>query len=146
MPKFKNLESALKYIEKSKATTMKKMGRCIEEIMKEEIQTQVYDAYRPKEYERTGEFIDSVKTTDITKDSVQVTWRDNGNWYSVVKRYRNEYPDHKYVIHGHEMGAVWGRHNKPTRLVKESEMRVKEEIPDELIKSLRLKGINVTKK
>ena len=141
MPKFKNLESALNYIEKTKATTMKKMGRCIEEIMKEEIQTQVYDAYKPEDYKRTREFINSVKATDITEDRIEVTWRDSGDWRSYAG-------EHMYVIYGHEMGKVYGvgGYRPITNLVEESERRVKQEIPDELAKALRLKGIKVIKK
>ena len=69
MPKFKSIKSALNYFEKSKAASMKDVAKCIEDIMKEEIQEQVYDAYKPQgDYVRTGEFIDSVKATDITED------------------------------------------------------------------------------
>jgi hypothetical protein len=125
---------------------MRDMGKCIEDIMKEEIQTQVYDAYKPKYYERTNQFIDSVKITDVSNNRVEVSWRDNGNWYSVVKRAKNEQPDHMYVIHGHEMGKVWGREGEPTNLVEESTRRAEYEVPDELIKSLRSKGINVRRK
>lgn len=146
MPKFKSLKAALDYIEKAKADSMKELGECIEDIMKEEIQTQVYDAYKPKYYERTNQFIDSVEITDISDNKVQVSWRDNGNWYSVVKRARGEQPDHMYVIHGHEMGTVWGRENKPTTLVEESTRRAEYETPDELIKSLRSKGIKARRR
>ena len=51
-----------------------------------------------------------------------------------------------YVIHGHEMGKVWGRMNKPTTLVKTSTERARKETPDELIKFLRSKGIKATRK
>ena len=146
MPKFKSLKAALNYIEKSKADSMRDMGKCIEDIMKEEIQTQVYDAYKPKYYERTNQFIDSVEITDVSNNRVEVSWRDNGDWYSVVKRAKNEQPDHMYVIHGHEMGKVWGREGEPTNLVEESTRRAEYEVPDELIKSLRSKGINVRRK
>ena len=146
MPKFKSLKAALNYIEKSKADSMRDMGKCIEDIMKEEIQTQVYDAYKPKYYERTNQFIDSVEITDVSNNRVEVSWRDNGDWYSVIKRARNEQPDHMYVIHGHEMGTVWGREGEPTNIVEESTRRAEYEVPDELIKSLRSKGINVRRK
>jgi len=146
MPKFKSLKAALNYIEKSKADSMRDMGKCIEDIMKEEIQTQVYDAYKPKYYERTNQFIDSVEITDVSNNKVEVSWRDNGDWYSVIKRARNEQPDHMYVIHGHEMGTVWGREGEPTNIVEESTRRAEYEVPDELVKSLRSKGINVRRK
>lgn len=146
MPKFKSLKAALEYIEKAKADSMKEMGECVERIMKEEVQEQVYDAYKPKEYQRTNQLINSVEITDISDDRVEVSWRDNGDWYSVIKRDRGEEPDHMYVIHGHEMGRVWGREHLPTNLVEESKRRTEYEIPDELIKSLRSKGIKARRK
>jgi len=146
MPKFKSLKAALEYIEKAKADSMKEIGECVEEIMKEEIQEQVYDAYKPVEYQRTNQLINSVEITNISDDRVEVSWRDNGDWYSVIKRDRGEEPDHMYVIHGHEMGRVWGREHLPTNLVEESKRRTEYEIPDELIKSLRSKGIKARRK
>ena len=148
MPKFKSIKAALEYVEKAKSDSMKDLGKCIENIMKEEIQTQVYDEYKPKDYKRTYQFINSVEVTDISNDKVEVSWRDNGDWYSVVKRAKNEQPDHMYVIHGHEMGAVWGvRGYRPqTNLVEESTRRAEYEVPDELIKSLRSKGIIAKRK
>ena len=146
MPKFKSLNDALKYIEKAKADSMKELGECVEDIMKEEIKEQVYEAYKPEYYRRTNELRDSPKVTKILDDRVEISWRDNGNWYSIIKRNRNEEPDHMYVIHGHEMGKVWGRMNKPTTLVETSTERAKKEVPEELIRILRSKGIKVIKK
>ena len=146
MPKFKSLNDALKYIEEAKADGMKELGECVEEIMKEEIEEQVYNAYSPKHYERTDQLFNSVGITNITDDRVEVSWQDNGDWYSIIKRNRNEEPDHMYVIHGHEMGKVWGRMNKPTTLVETSTERARKETPDELIKFLRSKGIKATRK
>ena len=146
MPKFKSLNDALKYIEKAKADSMKELGECVEDIMKEEIKEQVYEAYKPEYYRRTNELRDSPKVTKILDDRVEISWRDNGNWYSIIKRNRNEEPDHMYVIHGHEMGKVWGRENEPTTLVETSTERARKETPDELIKILGSKGIKATRK
>ena len=146
MPKFKSLNDALKYIEKAKADSMKELGECVEDIMKEEIKEQVYEAYKPEYYRRTNELRDSPKVTKILDDRVEISWRDNGNWYSIIKRAKGEEPDHMYVIHGHEMGKVWGRENEPTTLVETSTERARKETPDELIKFLRSKGIKATRK
>ena len=146
MPKFKSLNDALKYIEKAKADSMKELGECVEDIMKEEIKEQVYEAYKPEYYRRTNELRDSPKVTKILDDRVEISWQDNGNWYSIIKRAKGEEPDHMYVIHGHEMGKVWGRMNKPTTLVKTSTERARKETPDELIKILGSKGIKATRK
>ena len=146
MPKFKSLNDALKYIEKAKADSMKELGECVEDIMKEEIKEQVYEAYKPEYYRRTNELRDSPKVTKILDDRVEISWRDNGHWYSVIKRAKGEEPDHMYVIHGHEMGKVWGRENEPTTLVETSTERARKETPDELIKILGSKGIKATRK
>ena len=145
MPKFKSLKDALNYIEKAKVDSMKEIGECVEDIMKEEIEEQVYDAYPDNEH-RTGQLIESVGITRILDDKVEISWRDNGNWFSIIKRAKGEKPDHMYVIHGHEMGKVWGRMNKPTTLVKTSTERAEKEVPEELIKILRSKGIKATRK
>ena len=45
MPTFKNLNDLMKYVKKATSDSMPELGKELEEIMKEEIQTQVYDAY-----------------------------------------------------------------------------------------------------
>ena len=145
MPKFKNLKDVENYINKVKADSMRELGECVEDIMKEEIEEQVYDAYPDNEH-RTGQLIESVEITRILDDKVEISWRDNGDWFSIIKRNNHEKPDHMYVIHGHEMGKVWGRMNKPTTLVETSTERARKETPDELIKFLRSKGIKATRK
>ena len=148
MPKFKSLKDVEEYINKAKADSMKELGECVEEIMKEEIEEQVYNAYKPEYYRRTNELFNSPGITKILDDKVEISWRDNGNWYSVIKRAKGEQPDHMYVIHGHEMGKVWGQggYRPKTNLVEESTRRVEEEIPDELIRFLHSKGIKAIKK
>ena len=145
MPKFKNLKDVENYINKVKADSMRELGECVEDIMKEEIEEQVYDAYPDNEH-RTGQLIESVEITRILDDKVEISWRDNGDWFSIIKRNNHEKPDHMYVIHGHEMGKVWGRMNKPTTLVETSTERAEKEAPEELIKILRSKGIKATRK
>ena len=146
MPKFKSLKDVENYINKAKADSMKELGECVEEIMKEEIEEQVYNAYKPEYYRRTNELFNSPGITKILDDKVEISWRDNGNWYSVIKRARGEKPDHMYVIHAHEMGTVWGRENEPTTLVETSTERAEKEVSEELIRILRSKGIKVIKK
>lgn len=145
MPKFKNLKDVEHYINKVKADSMRELGECVEDIMKEEIEEQVYDAYPDNEH-RTGQLIESVEITRILDDKVEISWRDNGDWFSIIKRNNHEKPDHMYVIHGHEMGKVWGRMNKPTTLVETSTKRAEKEVPEELIKILRSKGIKAKRK
>ena len=145
MPKFKSIKDVEEYINKAKADSMRELGECVEDIMKEEIEEQVYDAYPDNEH-RTGQLIESVEITRILDDKVEISWRDNGDWFSIIKRNNHEKPDHMYVIHAHEMGTVWGRENEPTTLVETSTERAEKEVPEELIRILRSKGIKVIKK
>ena len=145
MPKFKSIKDVEEYINKAKADSMRELGECVEDIMKEEIEEQVYDAYPDNEH-RTGQLIESVEITRILDDKVEISWRDNGDWFSIIKRNNHEKPDHMYVIHAHEMGTVWGRENEPTTLVETSTERAEKEVPEELIKILRSKGIKAKRK
>ena len=124
MPTFKNLNDLMKYVKKATSDSMPELGKELEEIMKEEIQTQVYDAYDPSTYERTKQLLNSVETTNIRDNSVEVSWRDNGDWTSYAGK-------HMYVIHGLEMGKTYGvgGYRPKTNLVEESYRRAENEIP-----------------
>ena len=138
MPTFKTLKDVMKYIEKATEDAMPEVGEELEEIMKEEIQTQVYDAYDPSTYERTKQLINSVETTNVSDNSVEVSWRDNGDWTSYAGK-------HMYVIHGLEMGKTYGRggYRPSTDLVGESTRRANNEIPDKYKSEMRNRGIPI---
>ena len=138
MAKFKSLKDAMKYIEKATSDSMQEVGRELEEIMKEEIQTQVYDAYDPSTYERTKQLLNSVETTNIRDNSVEVSWRDNGDWTSYAGK-------HMYVIHGLEMGKTYGKggYRPSTNLVEESYRRAENEIPKKYKTEMKKRGIPI---
>ena len=138
MAKFKSLKDAMKYIEKATSDSMQEVGRELEEIMKEEIQTQVYDAYDPSTYERTKQLLNSVETTNVGDNSVEVSWRDNGDWTSYSGK-------HMYVIHGLEMGKTYGRggYRPSTNLVEESYKRAEDEIPNKYKIEMKKRGIPI---
>ena len=138
MPTFKSLKDVMKYIEKATEDAMPEVGKELEEIMKEEIQTQVYDAYDPSTYERTKQLLNSVETTSVNDSSVEVSWRDNGDWTSYAGK-------HMYVIHGLEMGKTYGRggYRPSTDLVGESTRRASNEIPDKYKSEMRNRGIPI---
>lgn len=143
MPTFKSINDAVRYIENAKAESMREVGNSIEKIMKEEIQEQVYEQKEDNQY-RTYQLINSVKVTKVKDNRVEVSWRDNGDWFSIIKRRRGEHPDHMYVIHGLDMGVTWNR--PATNLVEESIKRARQETPDTLVKALRSKGIKAFRK
>ena len=138
MPTFKSLNDLMIYVNKATADSMPEVGKELEEIMKEEIQTQVYDAYDPSTYERTKQLLNSVETTNVSNNSVEVSWRDNGDWTSYAGK-------HMYVIHGLEMGKTYGRggYRPSTDLVGESTRRGKNEIPDKYKSEMRNRGIPI---
>lgn len=138
MPTFKSLNDLMRYVNKATANSMPEVGKELEEIMKEEIQAQVYDAYDPSTYERTKQLLNSVETTNVSDNSVEVSWRDNGDWTSYAG-------EHMYVIHGLEMGKTYGRggYRPSTDLVGESTRRGKNEIPDKYKSEMRNRGIPI---
>ena len=138
MAKFKSLKDAMKYIEKATSDSMQELGRELEEIMKEEIQTQVYDAYNPSTYDRTKQLLNSVETTNVSDNSVEVSWRDNGDWTSYAGK-------HMYVIHGLEMGKTYGKggYRPSTNLVEESYRRTENEIPKKYKTEMKKRGIPI---
>ena len=138
MAKFKSLKDAMKYIEKATSDSMQELGRELEEIMKEEIQNQVYDAYNPSTYDRTKQLLNSVETTNVSDNSVEVSWRDNGDWTSYAGK-------HMYVIHGLEMGKTYGRggYRPSTNLVEESYKRAEDEIPNKYKIEMKKRGIPI---
>ena len=138
MPTFKNLNDLMKYVKKATSDSMPELGKELEEIMKEEIQTQVYDAYDPSEYERTMQLLNSVETTNVGDNSVEVSWRDNGDWISYSGK-------HMYVIHGTEMGKTYGRggYRPSTNLVEESYKRAEDEIPNKYKIEMKKRGIPI---
>ena len=138
MPTFKNLNDLMKYVKKATSDSMPELGKELEDIMKEEIQTQVYDAYDPSEYERTMQLLNSVETTNVENNSVEVSWRDNGDWTSYAGK-------HMYVIHGLEMGKTYGRggYRPSTNLVEESYRRAENEIPKKYKTEMKKRGIPI---
>ena len=138
MAKFKSLKDAMKYIEKATSDSMQEVGRELEEIMKEEIQTQVYDAYNPSTYDRTKQLLNSVETTNVSDNSVEVSWRDNGDWTSYAGK-------HMYVIHGLEMGKTYGKggYRPSTNLVEESYRRAENELPKKYKTEMKKRGIPI---
>lgn len=138
MPTFKSLNDLMRYIDKATSSSMPEVGKELEDIMKEEIQTQVYDAYDPSTYERTKQLLNSVETTNIRDNSVEVSWRDNGDWTSYAGK-------HMYVIHGLEMGKTYGvgGYRPSTNLVEESYKRAEDEIPNKYKIEMKKRGIPI---
>lgn len=129
---FSSLEELVRYVESKQSRAMNSVGKEMKEIMKQETNSQV-DAYSNSIYENTGDIIDCIDITDMSKDSVEVSWKDNGDWHSVIDG------NHMYAPYALENGTAWGRgktrtnlsYRPKTNFVEESMDKIKSEIPNE---------------
>ena len=71
MPTFKSLNDLMRYVNKATADSMPEVGKELEEVFKEAIDKEVYKAYSPEIYERTGQLKDMVETTRIGNENVE---------------------------------------------------------------------------
>ena len=68
MPDFKSMKDLNKYLEKMIADSMSDVGGKIVETTQEQVQKDVYDAYKPEEYRRTMELKNSLVFTPPIRD------------------------------------------------------------------------------
>lgn len=120
---FSSLEELVNYVERMNTIAMYGVGEEMKNIMKEETQKQVYDAYSPEQYVRTKDLMNSIDVVAKGNDFVETEFQDNGEWYSV----KDGQPFH--AIKGLESGSTWGRGS--TNLMDVSENRIEAEIPRE---------------
>lgn len=135
MPTFKNLKDVMKYIEKATEDAMPEVGEELEEVFKEAIDKEVYEAYDPKIYKRTMQLKDMVEITDIGKDKVEVSITHTGDHISYIKGTRF------YVPYGLEGGHTWGR--GATDMEGEAIDIANDRIPDKYKKIMKSKGIKI---
>ncbi len=102
----------------SEAMNEDNLGKDIKDNVEKRIQEDVYSAYTPKDYQRTGEFGKSVVSTTpvVAGNSIEITIKHNPNlmnmkspWYhqSVVdgRDSRFSLPE---IIHGGKTFDLWG--------------------------------------
>lgn len=135
MATFKNLDDLMKYIEKATAESMKEVGEKLEDIMKDTIDEEVYDAYDPKIYDRSYQLRDKMVEVKSDNNSAEVRIAHTGDHISYIKGTRF------YVPYGLEGGYTWGR--GATNIQENSLKKAEDEIPDTYKKAMRSKGIPV---
>ena len=135
MAMFKNLDDLMKYIEKATAESMKEVGEKLEDIMKDTINEEVYDAYDPKKYPRSYQLRDKMVEIKSDNNSAEVRITHTGDHISYIKGTRF------YVPYGLEGGHTWGR--GATNIQENSLKKAEDEIPDTYKKAMRSKGIPV---
>lgn len=131
---FNSLDDAMAYIRSQNAKAMNVVGKEMEDIMKEEVRSQVYNAYSPQEYDRTGDVEKCARVTETSATSVVAEFADEGGWTSVKGGHYNAYE-------GLEDGWTWGRGE--TNLMETSESRIESEIPNEYKGTMNSLGVPV---
>ena len=135
MPTFKNLNDVMEYIQKATAESMKEVGDKLEDIMKDTIDEEVYDAYDPKVYDRTYQLRDKMVEVKYGDDNAEVRIAHTGDHISYVKGTRF------YVPYGLEGGHTWGR--GATNIQESSLRKAEDEIPDTYKKAMKSKGVPI---
>lgn len=67
MPTFKNPNSLFKYVERNIPFILNQIAKEVETILKDYIMQNLYQAYTPKEYARTYDFVNSVTVGTVKK-------------------------------------------------------------------------------
>lgn len=135
MPTFKSLNDLMRYVNKATSDSMPEVGKELEEVFKEAIDKEVYKAYSPEIYERTGQLKDMVETTRIGNENVEVSITHTGDHISYIKGTRF------YVPYGLEGGHTWGR--GATNIEGEAMDIAKDKIPEKYKSEMRNKGIPI---
>lgn len=136
MATFKSLSDLVRYVENATANSMKEVGEELEEVMKEAIDEEVYNAYDPSEYDRTYQLRDKmVEITNMGNSNVEVRVTHTGGHISYLKGTRF------YVPYGLEGGHTWGR--GATNIEACAMEKAEDKIPDVYKKAMRSKGIPI---
>ncbi|WP_219716704.1 hypothetical protein, partial [Clostridioides difficile] len=90
---FKSLDELVAYTKNKIAASMPEVGKEMKEIMKEEVNKQVYSGYTPVgEWNpnvwggRTGQLLDAIDVTELSSNSVTSEIQNNGNWVDAFTR------------------------------------------------------------
>ncbi|HBF2805427.1 TPA: hypothetical protein KN238_000005 [Clostridioides difficile] len=135
---FKSLDELVAYTKVKIAASMPEVGEEMKEIMKEEVNKQVYSGYTPVgEWNpniwrgRTGQLLDAVDITELSSNSVTSEIQNNGKWVDAFTR------NPAFPMERLEEGKVWGaggtrkepNFRPKTNIMTESETKVRDEIP-----------------
>lgn len=122
--KFGSLEEMISYIEKQHFKINQELGEEMVQVMKEEVQMQVYVCYKPESYSRTRHLMDSPQLQYWDNKIVKVGFMNMGDWTS----YSGE---PFFPIYGLDAGMTYGKggYRPGTSLVDGSYNRIVSEIP-----------------
>lgn len=131
---FNSLEEMIAYIEKQQAGVAKDMGDEMVQIMKEEVQKQVYASYKPKTYQRTRDMMNSPQIKYFDKNQVVTEFMMMGSWTS----YSGSPFFPMYALEGN---TVYGRSG--TNIMDVSCNRIESKIPNVFVQEMRSRGIPI---
>ncbi|HBF4296288.1 TPA: hypothetical protein KON56_001320 [Clostridioides difficile] len=129
---FKSLDELVAYTKNKIAASMPEVGKEMKEIMKEEVNKQVYSGYTPVgEWNpnvwggRTGQLLDAIDVTELSSNSVTSEIQNNGNWVDAFTR-NSAFPMERL-----EKGKVWGvgGYRPQTNIMEESNSKAQERLP-----------------
>ncbi|MCC0705099.1 hypothetical protein IC213_18750 [Clostridioides sp. ES-S-0049-02] len=135
---FKSLDELVAYTNNQIKASMPEVGKKMKEIMKEEVNKQVYSDYTPRGVwrpdlwgGRTYDLLNSVDVTELSSNSVVSEIQNNGRWFDVFSK------NPAFPMVRLEKGKVWaagGTRKEPnfrpkTNIMSESETKVRAEIP-----------------
>ncbi|MBF9984198.1 hypothetical protein I4O28_05815 [Clostridioides difficile] len=129
---FKSLDELVAYTKNKIAASMPEVGKEMKEIMKEEVNKQVYSGYTPVgEWNpnvwggRTGQLLDAIDVTELSSNSVTSEIQNNGNWVDAFTR-NSAFPMERL-----EKGKVWGvgGYRPQTNIMEESNSKAQERVP-----------------
>ncbi|HBF2633716.1 TPA: hypothetical protein KN188_002899 [Clostridioides difficile] len=129
---FKSLDELVAYTKNKIAASMPEVGKEMKEIMKEEVNKQVYSGYTPVgEWNpnvwggRTGQLLDAIDVTELSSNSVTSEIQNNGNWVDAFTR------NSAFPMEILEKGKVWGvgGYRPQTNIMEESNSKAQERVP-----------------
>ena len=141
--KFNSLDDVVSYIKRSCNPDI------IDEIEREGLKT-MEDVTRDQVDGWSGDIFKSVGTNIKTNDSLELSWRDNGRWYSLAEKTKG---NHMYAPWALEHGKVWDFsagsspnnpiYKKSTTLEETSTDIIEKDSEDITRKILKRKGFKV---
>jgi hypothetical protein len=139
MPQFKNLNELAKYIDKmTKQSLIEHVAPIVKERMQEHVDTDVYEAYKPKKYDRTGKLKKEIEIQEI-EDGIAITPtrtdEDTGKYIPAIIESGKGYT---YSGYGYA-------YEQPRPFVQNTKEEILHEgiHKKELVKSLKNKGLNI---
>lgn len=130
---FNSIEEMVAYVKRQIASTNDDLGEEMVRIAKEETKKQ-QESYTPTQYKRTGALVNCIGITNVSPESVEISWQDNGGWTSVKG-------SPFYAPAGLENGTTWGRGK--TDFVDQSFNEIEDKIPLSFKRHMKSKGVPI---